>query len=113
MSLNLERDVFCYEPHAPLVHEWLNSIVYGRACDNPSAAPGGAARNAPRVHVVRDDFPLRGHSNIIFVIIEGHQQPVPDRIYHSLQVYGATLWKLDDSWRRDRYNREQLERQGK
>ena len=85
------RDIYCYGPQRRSVEALLRDVI---------------DIDPRRLRSVDDYYQLQGLEDVTFVIVTGHPHEVPERIHHSLQAYGAMVWNLDDSRRRDRYTRE-------
>lgn len=96
--------IWCYAPQRRAVEEFIRSVFYGSSSDAPCAADRVYA--PPRIVSVDEhsiDW-LRGHSDITFAVVLGHQHQIPSRLYLELQICGATMWNFDDGWKRARYN---------
>lgn len=94
------RDMYCYEPQRRAVMLMLEPLVRN------SVLPRSATV-AASVHPVHDRMQLQGLDNLTWVEVRGHANTVPQDIHDTLRIYGATVIILDDSMRRDRYNRKQ------
>lgn len=83
--------IFCYAPHSIAVKQFLLGLGTIITPDVP--------------HRVHEADELRGLEHITFVTIDGHPQPIPQRMWDVITAQGALVIHVDDQYERANANR--------
>jgi hypothetical protein len=83
--------LYCYRPQRKAVLNWMQEI----GAIISSRSPCGLDEN--------DVYRLQGLEDVNFVIIDGMEPPVPERIWEMLRSQGAIIMHIDDHYARVRH----------
>jgi hypothetical protein len=76
--------IYCYDRQRLDVEKFLNGI--------------GSRVTSKCPHPVRDHHALAGLEHVIFIVIDGHPQPVPPRMWDMIVQRGAIVIHVDDQY---------------
>ncbi len=80
--------IFCFAPQYSDVVKFMHDME------------AIVSRRSP--HAIRDEHDLHGLDHITFIVIDGHPNPVPQRMWETIVERGAIVIHVDDQFDRTR-----------
>lgn len=80
--------IYCFGPQRVAAVDFLENL--------------GAIISRDTPHSINDAAELLGLDHITFIVVDGHGDPIPQRMWETIMLQGAMVIHVDDQYKRSR-----------